>query len=41
MNILGVIPARAGSKGIPNKNMVELKGRPLLDGTIEAAQKAL
>ena len=30
MNILAVIPARAGSKGIPNKNIRIIAGRPLV-----------
>lgn len=30
MNILAVIPARAGSKGIPNKNIRIIAGRPLI-----------
>lgn len=37
MKILGLIPARAGSKGIPNKNRKELGGKPLLHYTVEAA----
>lgn len=37
MNILGVVPARGGSKGIPHKNVVDLGGRPLLAWTSEAA----
>jgi len=37
MNILGLIPARGGSKGIPNKNRKVLNGKPLLQYTIEAA----
>jgi CMP-N,N'-diacetyllegionaminic acid synthase len=37
MRILGLIPARAGSKGIPNKNRKELAGKPLLLYTVEAA----
>jgi CMP-N,N'-diacetyllegionaminic acid synthase len=37
MNILGLIPARGGSKGIPNKNITLLAGRPLLDYTCAAA----
>lgn len=37
MNILGLIPARGGSKGIPHKNIVSLAGRPLLAYTCEAA----
>jgi CMP-N-acetylneuraminic acid synthetase len=36
-NILGLIPARGGSKGIPRKNIVPLAGRPLLAYTCEAA----
>lgn len=35
--IVAIIPARAGSKRIRNKNIVELKGKPLLAWTIEAA----
>ena len=30
MNILVVIPARGGSKGIPRKNLRLLNGKPLL-----------
>ena len=37
MNILGLIPARSGSKGIPGKNMKLLKGKPIIWYTIEAA----
>jgi CMP-N,N'-diacetyllegionaminic acid synthase len=37
-NILGIIPARSGSKGIPNKNLRELAGKPLLAYTAEAAR---
>ena len=37
IKILGVIPARAGSKGIPNKNIIDLGGQPLIKYTIEAA----
>lgn len=35
--MLGVIPARGGSKGVPHKNIRELAGKPLLAYTIEAA----
>jgi len=35
--ILGVIPARGGSKSIPNKNIIELNGNPLIKYTIDAA----
>ena len=34
--ILGLIPARGGSKGIPHKNIVDLCGKPLINYTIEA-----
>ena len=37
MNVLGLIPARAGSKSIPKKNLVDLGSRPLIAWTIEAA----
>lgn len=36
-NVLALIPARGGSKGIPRKNLVELAGKPLLQYTIDAA----
>lgn len=38
--ILALIPARGGSKGIKNKNIVELCGKPLLAYTTEAAKKS-
>ncbi len=37
MRILGIIPARGGSKGIPHKNRKLLGGKPLLYYTIDAA----
>lgn len=37
MKILGIIPAREGSKGIPNKNIKLLGGKPLLQFTTEVA----
>jgi CMP-N-acetylneuraminic acid synthetase len=37
MRILGVIPARGGSKGVPRKNIRRLAGKPLLQYTVEAA----
>jgi CMP-N,N'-diacetyllegionaminic acid synthase len=40
MKILGVIPARGGSKGIPRKNIALLRGRPLIAYTIDAALAA-
>ena len=38
--ILGVIPARGGSKGLPNKNIIDLGGQPLIKYTIDAALKS-
>ncbi|MFO8015863.1 MAG: acylneuraminate cytidylyltransferase family protein [Candidatus Woesearchaeota archaeon] len=35
MNIVSIIPARGGSKGIPGKNIKELAGKPLIAHTIE------
>jgi len=40
MKILGLIPARCGSKGIPNKNIKLLNGKPLIAYTIEQAQQS-
>ena len=40
MNILGVIPARGGSRRLPGKNMADLGGKPLLEWTMEAACKS-
>lgn len=38
MNILIIIPARGGSKGIPGKNVKPLNGKPLIYYTIDAAR---
>ncbi|MDP2814396.1 MAG: acylneuraminate cytidylyltransferase family protein, partial [Erysipelotrichaceae bacterium] len=38
--ILGVIPARGGSKGIPKKNIKPICGKPLIVWTIEAAMQS-
>ena len=35
--ILGLIPARGGSKGVPGKNIKEIYGKPLIGWTIERA----
>ena len=37
MEVLAIIPVRAGSKGIPNKNIKPLAGKPLVFYSIEAA----
>ena len=39
MKILGMIPAREGSKGIKNKNLVKFKGKPLIYHSIKIAKK--
>ena len=36
----GLIPARGGSKGIKNKNIIDLGGKPLIQYSIEAAKKS-
>lgn len=38
--ILAIIPARGGSKGIKNKNIVDLAGRPLIAYSIEASLRS-
>lgn len=38
--VLGVIPARGGSKGVPRKNVAPILGKPLIGYTIEAALKS-
>lgn len=40
MDMLVVIPARGGSKGIPRKNLVDLNGAPLIAWTVRAALEA-
>jgi CMP-N-acetylneuraminic acid synthetase len=37
MEILGVIPARGGSKAVPRKNIRQLAGKPLIAYTIETS----
>ena len=38
--VLAIVPARLGSKGIKDKNIVDLCGRPLLSWTVEAATQS-
>lgn len=38
--VLALIPARGGSKGIKNKNIVLLDGKPLISYTISAASRS-
>lgn len=40
MRILGVVPARGGSKSVPRKNIAPLAGVPLIGYTIQAARAA-
>lgn len=40
MKVVAIIPARGGSKGIPRKNLVLFRGKPLIQWTIEAALKS-
>lgn len=40
LNNIAIIPARSGSKGLPDKNIRELNGKPLLAYSIEAAVKS-
>ena len=40
MEILGIIPARGGSKGIRNKNIALLNNKPLIEYTIKAAHES-
>jgi len=37
---LAIIPARAGSKGLPNKNIKLLHGHPLIEYTIKSAKNS-
>ncbi len=37
MDILYLIPARGGSKGLPGKNIKKLNGKPLIEYTLDAA----
>ena len=37
MRSIAIIPARSGSKGLPDKNIKPLNGKPLLAYSIEAA----
>ncbi|RJP55289.1 MAG: acylneuraminate cytidylyltransferase family protein [Anaerolineaceae bacterium] len=38
--VLGIIPARGGSKGVPRKNIREVAGKPLIAYSIMAAQSS-
>lgn len=38
--VLALVPARGGSKGIPKKNVISLRGQPLIYYTAEAIRKS-
>ncbi|HIL98427.1 MAG TPA: acylneuraminate cytidylyltransferase family protein, partial [Pseudomonadales bacterium] len=38
--VLGLIPARGGSKRLPGKNLRPFQGKPLIGWAIEAALKS-
>ena len=40
MNILCVICARGGSQGLKNKNVLNIKGKPLIHYTLDIAKKS-
>ena len=40
MNVICIIPARGGSKGVPKKNIKKINGKPLLGYVIESALKS-
>ena len=40
MKILCIIPARSGSKGLPNKNILNFQGLPMLVWSIKQAQQS-
>ena len=40
MSVLGLVPCRGGSKGIPRKNVREVAGEPLLAHTVRASRDA-
>lgn len=39
--VLAIIPARAGSKGLPNKNKLDLNGKPLIEWSILHAKNSM
>ena len=41
MKIVSVILARGGSKGVPNKNIIDLNGKPLIQYSIESSKMSI
>ena len=40
MKIVAIIPARAGSRSIKNKNLIQIKNKPLIYYSINSAKKS-
>lgn len=40
MSLVAVVPARAGSKGVPGKNLIEIGGKPLIGHILTTAREA-
>lgn len=40
MSVIALVPARGGSKSIPQKNIIDFMGKPLIAWTIESALKS-
>jgi N-acylneuraminate cytidylyltransferase len=40
VEVLAIVPARGGSKGLPNKNILPLLGHPLIAYSIQAAKES-
>jgi len=40
LKVMGIVGIRSGSKGVPNKNIRELAGKPLVGWILEAAQRS-
>ena len=39
-NVIAIIPARSGSKSIKNKNIIKIKGKRLIEYSIEYAKRS-
>src|SRR3989338_10705521 len=40
MEVLAIIPARSGSKGLPGKNIYKIDGKPLIAYSIQSAKES-